>query len=319
MGAYYGSSLLVTQQYLLVGAPMYNMKAYEEGCVFIYRNDRDDLLLWQTICGQQKGGRFGTAITSFGRIDNYVKPIGVAISAPYADDNAGIVYIYVEHRSGFKELQQISGKTISSDVIGFGISLSNSLDIDQNGYNDFAVGSLASTELVVLRSRKVLDFQATLHSHVDKISTTTKDITVSYCITYLGHFGDRDYVEPTVTLESDARVFIEMPIRPLTLVLRVNQCINFTLTIKPHAFDSPLPLKLKATSTLQECPQCSIAHPKPPPSTLEIPFVTGCGDDNICVPDLQLQAQFDDATELIIGTRDDLPLTVVVSNLGETA
>lgn len=40
MGAYYGSSLLVTQQYLLVGAPMYNMKAYEEGCVFIYRNDR---------------------------------------------------------------------------------------------------------------------------------------------------------------------------------------------------------------------------------------------------------------------------------------
>lgn len=68
-------------------------------------------------------------------INEFYLILGVAISAPYADDNAGIVYIYVEHRSGFKELQQISGKTISSDVIGFGISLSNSLDIDQNGYN----------------------------------------------------------------------------------------------------------------------------------------------------------------------------------------
>ncbi|GJQ80821.1 hypothetical protein Trydic_g9408 [Trypoxylus dichotomus] len=318
ISSYYGSSLLATKNHLFVGAPMYNVKTYEEGCVFVYRNYADDLVFWEKICGHHRGGRFGTAMSNIGVLDG-ISNIGIAISAPYADNGGGIIYIYVQNDNGFKEIQQIAGKSVTHNIAGFGIDLSNGLDIDQNAYNDFAVGSLVSDVLVVLRSRKVLHFNAYVNSYVDKIRTNSKNLTIGYCYVYTGRKGANDTLTATVQVESDGRVVITNSKTSLQSKIGDTSCQNFLLTLKPHAFDSPSPLKLKFTNKLAECPECPVVYPKKPAITHEIPFVTGCGDENVCVPDLRLQATFQNITELVIGSRDSVSLTVLVSNLGETA
>ncbi|KRT86247.1 hypothetical protein AMK59_1980, partial [Oryctes borbonicus] len=50
-----------------------------------------------------------------------------------------------------------------------------------------------------------------------------------------------------------------------------------------------------------------------------MPFVTGCGDEDNCLPNITLQAKFENISELVIGSRDAVSLNVSVSNLGETA
>ena len=49
-----------------------------------------------------------------------------------------------------------------------------------------------------------------------------------------------------------------------------------------------------------------------------IPLAIGCGEDDICHPKLSLDASFD-GSYLILGERDSVNLTVVLSNAGESA
>lgn len=62
-----------------------------------------------------------------------------------------------------------------------------------------------------------------------------------------------------------------------------------------------------------------MVYPKNTVITHEIPFVTGCGEDNICTPILNLESHFVNISTLILGSRRTVALTVSVSNNGETA
>lgn len=59
----------------------------------------------------------------------------MAVSAPYEEDS-GVVYIFQGSKKGLitVESQRIVGKEVSSELRGFGLSISRSLDIDGNKY-----------------------------------------------------------------------------------------------------------------------------------------------------------------------------------------
>lgn len=59
------------------------------------------------------------------------------LSAPYARDGSGVVYIYHGASTGILKdhAQEIEGKSLDTWVKGFGYSLSSGKDIDLNGYN----------------------------------------------------------------------------------------------------------------------------------------------------------------------------------------
>ena len=55
--------------------------------------------------------------------------------------------------------QILKASQINAKLRGFGISFSRSLDVDNNGYPDFAVGAHKSNQAVLLRSQPIVKYQ----------------------------------------------------------------------------------------------------------------------------------------------------------------
>ncbi|TMS06526.1 Integrin alpha-4 [Larimichthys crocea] len=172
MGSYFGSSVCAVDlnndglSDLLVGAPMATGVTREEGRVYVYINQGQAELLeaqFELTGSDAYAARFGETIANLGDLDDDGYP-DVAIGAPQEDDLKGAVYIYNGRKEGISPTpsQRITGSTLGRDLRMFGQSLSSSIDIDDNGYQDVAVGAFLSDSAVVLRSRPVIQVKASL-------------------------------------------------------------------------------------------------------------------------------------------------------------
>ena len=61
----------------------------------------------------------------------------IVIGAPYEDDGRGAVYIYNGYSYGLwpKYSLQILGRNVDESLLGFGASLSNSMDMNRDNIN----------------------------------------------------------------------------------------------------------------------------------------------------------------------------------------
>ncbi|KAF3843307.1 hypothetical protein F7725_002156, partial [Dissostichus mawsoni] len=164
LGSYFGSSLLAVDlnadglSDLLVGAPMATGAKLMEAEFQLSGSDA-------------YAARFGETIADLGDIDDDGYP-DVAVGAPQEDDLRGAVYIYNGRKDGISPTpsQRITGSTLGRDLRMFGQSLNSGIDIDDNGYNDVAVGAFLSDSAVILRTRPVIQVKAslTLPEHIDQ-------------------------------------------------------------------------------------------------------------------------------------------------------
>lgn len=172
LGSYFGSSLCVVDlnadglSDLLVGAPMATGVTREEGRVHVYINQgQADLqeMEFQLTGSDAYAARFGETIADLGDLDDDGYP-DVAVGAPQEDDLKGAVYIYNGRKDGISPTpsQRITGSSLGRDLRMFGQSLSSGIDIDDNGYQDVAVGAFLSDSAVVLRTRPVIQVKASL-------------------------------------------------------------------------------------------------------------------------------------------------------------
>ncbi|KAJ0070616.1 hypothetical protein NL108_016900, partial [Boleophthalmus pectinirostris] len=173
LGSYFGASLCALDlnadglSDLLVGAPMATGASREEGRVHVYLN-RGQAELQEAefvLSGSDAyAARFGEAIADLGDLDDDGFP-DVAIGAPHEDELRGAVYIYNGREDGISPTpsQRISGASLGRDLFMFGQSLSSGVDMDDNGYQDVAVGAFLSDSAVVLRSRPVVRVEASVH------------------------------------------------------------------------------------------------------------------------------------------------------------
>uniref|UniRef100_A0A8C6T589 Integrin alpha 4 n=1 Tax=Neogobius melanostomus TaxID=47308 RepID=A0A8C6T589_9GOBI len=122
--------------------------------------------------------RFGEAIADLGDLDDDGYP-DVAVGAPHEDELRGAVYLYNGRQDGISPTpsQRITGATVGRELFMFGQSLSSGVDIDDNGYQDIAVGAFLSDSAVVLRSRPVVRVQASVHlpQHIDQQAAPCSD------------------------------------------------------------------------------------------------------------------------------------------------
>ncbi|XP_041857597.1 integrin alpha-4 isoform X2 [Melanotaenia boesemani] len=172
LGSYFGSSVCVVDlnadglSDLLVGAPMATGTIREEGSVHVYINQGQAKLVeteFQLRGSNAYAARFGETIADLGDLDDDGYP-DVAIGAPQEDDLKGAVYIYNGRKEGISPTpsQRITGSSLGRDLLMFGQSLSSGTDIDDNGYQDVAVGAFLSDSAVVLRTRPVIQAKAFL-------------------------------------------------------------------------------------------------------------------------------------------------------------
>ncbi|KAK4884517.1 hypothetical protein RN001_000788 [Aquatica leii] len=340
---------------LIVGAPFYTSGKYNEGRVFLFmgsaKGSFETPLQNGFIEGKAMGGQFGSCLMFLGDIhqDGYAD---VAIGAPYENENSGVVYIYRGSAYGLtsEPSQRIVGKDFDPNIKGFGISISKPTDIDMNRYTDLAIGAYLSGHTVLLRSKPVVTLQQSVILLTPRLEHNAKSFDIKACFWYTGF-----YLPPSILVRRKV-VVDELLLRAFlsnttsgvdVLLLNYNNimCENITLLITNDLTNRYDPITVtvsqelimnkterqifyvgkRSTNQLDKfCKSCPILNPirSLREQKLELTFVLGCGDDNICRTKLDLQAQFlniSDNNRYVLGSMDYLKLEVTITNNGDKA
>ncbi|KAM9849647.1 integrin alpha-6-like [Aulostomus maculatus] len=286
---------------LAVGAPQFFLPdRLLGGAVYIYINNKGRN--WDKIDPIQllgkKDSMFGHAVEYIGDI-NQDGNGDIAVGAPY--DGSGQVYLFCGSSDGIhREHAQVISPG-SKAVTLFGYSLSGNLDIDDNQYPDLAVGTL-SDSVFVYRARPVVSVSTDLKITPNKIDVPEDGCDKSKC------------------------------------VFAVQVC--FTYTAHPASFNPKLMLSLLNSSepsrTSGGLPDISpvLDLYKQKRTVSEIVLIhKGCGSDNICQSNLQLQYMFcsrktqnghdvfksmrrEDGIAVITPSYEDIALEITVTNSG---
>ncbi|XP_069392990.1 integrin alpha-8 [Paralichthys olivaceus] len=308
------------------------------------------------LTGTHTFGRFGTALAPLGDInqDGYND---VAVGCPFGgEERGGRVLIFNGNRDVFTRGLMLSQElraawTPSGSLSGFGFTVRGGQDLDSNQYPDLIVGAFGAGEVSVYRSRAVVSVEAAMtltprilnpddrQCHLPQTDIMVTCLKVNVCAAVSG-VGIPSSVDLRAELQLDwlkgsrggvKRVlFLDTQQPQHTGILRLGQsrpraCLSYTIYLKEEDEfrDKLTPISLALNYSLA-----------PPPRDQNLPPVLNhysstflqehayilldCGDDNICIPDLQLSASID-RSELVIGDDNLVMLTITAANRGEGA
>ncbi|KAG7224827.1 hypothetical protein INR49_013541 [Caranx melampygus] len=347
---------------LAVGAPQFFVKnGTVGGAVYIYINNKGKN--WEDVVPTQllghTGSMFGLAVENIGDInqDGYGD---IAVGAPYHGD--GRVYIYCGSSNGIhKNPAQVL--TSGSDKVKlFGYSLSGNLDVDDNQYPDLAVGSL-SDSVFVYRARPVVSISSSLQVTPNEIDITKEQcdkktcvFAAQACFSYTAHpalFNSKLMVNYTFEADTERRKarlpprinFRGSPRGKLELSGQGRKiCTDTELRLlrniidKLHSIPISVSVSLWGSSPTSEAsagqpsitPVLNLYQNKTTNSKI-ILINKGCGSDNICQSNLELQHKFcsrntyknqdvytslarEDGVAVITPSNEDIALEITVTN-----
>lgn len=306
---------------LAVGAPQYFVKdGAVGGAVYLYINNKGKN--WEEIVPIQLRGRkdsmFGLAVENIGDInqDGYGD---IAMGAPY--DGSGRVYLYYGSSDGtHKEPAQILSSP-SEGVKLFGYSLTGNLDVDDNQYPDLAVGSL-SDSVFVFRARPVVSVSTSLKITPNEIDITKEqcDERTCYfsgqaCFTYNAHpasfnpklifnytfeaDSQRKNSQRRVDFLGSSQGKLELPEKGTKICTDIKLRLLRDLKDRLHRIPVSVSVSLWSSSQTSSSstdltnitPVLNLYQQKDRDAEI-ILINKGCGSDNICQSNLQLQYKF---------------------------
>ncbi|XP_008293636.1 integrin alpha-6-like [Stegastes partitus] len=343
---------------LAVGAPQYYVKdGVVGGAVYLYINNEGknwDKIVPIKLVGQ-KDSMFGLAVENIGDVDQDGYE-DIAVGAPY--DGSGRVFLYYgsSGRISTKPAQVLSSKTANL----FGYSLSGKLDVDDNQYPDLAVGSL-SDSVFVFRARPVVSVSVSFKITPNQIDFTKEECHVrtcyfsgKVCFSYTAHrasFNSKlmlnyKFEADSMSTKSSPRVRflgssqgeLELPGQGRKTCedtkLRLLRDIKDKLHSIPVSVSVSLRSSSQTTRTSVELPSLTpvlnLHQQKTTVSEIKL-INTGCGSDNICQSNLQLQYRFcskktlngqdvfeslasQDGVAVITPSDEDIALEITVTN-----
>lgn len=356
VAAYFGYAVAVTDidkdgfDDLLVGAPVFlerrtGGKLQEVGQVYVFLQKETRIFGrdYQTLSGNYIYGQFGASIAPLGDLDldGYND---VAIGSPYGGKSGGgCVYIYNGERSGLStQPSQILDNPLSTPS-KFGFTLRGGNDIDDNGYPDLIVGAFGADTVYVYRAQPVVALHTSIIFSPDTLNPAEKpcklgsrNVTcfeIAICVQTSGRSLPKTLnFLADVQLDSQKNrvlrrtLFIDSSASSKTLSITVKDrarvcsnvtaylrdesefkdklspiivSVNFSLAVEPTSVLSPI---IQGNAFLQE----------------QIPILLDCGDDNICIPDLHLKANWNEEP-LVIGVDNLAQINFHARNLGEGA
>ncbi|KAM8825876.1 integrin alpha-8 isoform 1-T1 [Synchiropus picturatus] len=308
------------------------------------------------LTGTYTFGRFGTAVAPLGDI-NHDGYNDVAVGCPFAgEDGGGRVLIFNGNRDitsrGLTLSQELRGAaTPSSSLPGFGFTLRGGQDLDRNQYPDLIVGSFGAAQVSVYRTQAVVSVEAEIiltprilnpedrqcllpHSDV-RVSCLKMDVCAAVsgvAIPALADLRADLHLDWSKGIRGGIRrvLFLESQQPQHTGILRLGQsrprgCLSYKIYLRE---EDEFRDKLTPISVVLNYSLATPTEGQTLPPVLNYFSSTflqehayillNCGDDNICIPDLQLSASMD-RSELVIGDDNLLMLTVSAVNRGEGA
>ncbi|KAG8505009.1 Integrin alpha-IIb [Galemys pyrenaicus] len=339
---------------LLVGAPLYmesraDRKLAEVGRVYLFLQHRGPHALGPPsllLTGTQLYGRFGSAIAPLGDLnrDGYND---VAVAAPYGGPSGGgQVLVFLGQSEGLNSRpSQVLDSPFPSGS-GFGFSLRGATDIDDNGYPDLLVGAYGASKVAVYRAQPVVMVTVQLLVQ-DSLNPAVKNCVLSQTKTPVSCFNIQMCVGATghnipqkLRLNAELQLDRQKPRQGRRVLLLNSQQAGTTLHLDLGGRHSPIchsataflrdeadfrdklsPIMLSFNVSLQPekdgiAPDLVLYGDTHVQEQTRI--ILDCGEDDLCVPQLELNASVTDSP-LLIGADNVLELRMEAANEGEGA
>ncbi|XP_027449058.1 integrin alpha-5 [Zalophus californianus] len=304
-----------------------------------------------TLTGHDEFGRFGSSLTPLGDLDQDGYN-DVAIGAPFGGETQqGVVFIFPGGPGGLgsKPSQVLLPLWAAGHTPDFfGSALRGGRDLDGNGYPDLIVGSFGVDKAVVYRGRPIVSTSASLTIFPAMFNPEERScslegnpvacINLSFCLNASGKHVP-DSIGFTVELQLDWQKQKGGVRRALFLASR-QATLTQTLLIQNGAREDCREMKIYLRNESEFRDKLSPIHialnfsldPQSPvdshglrpvlhyqsKSRIEdkAQILLDCGEDNICVPDLQLEV-FGEQNHVYLGDKNSLNLTFHAQNVGE--
>ncbi|XP_076260322.1 integrin alpha-4-like isoform X2 [Rhynchophorus ferrugineus] len=258
MGEYFGYSLAAGDldrdglDDLLVGAPyrQNDRDGFDHGSVYIFTKSNLVMESAIRVDGTSSGGLFGATIMFLGDLDKD-GTCEVAISAPH-ENRSGVVYIYSYDKVARSMImtQRIAASFIHSDLRGFGMSFSKPRDIDENSFDDIAIGAPISGHVVLLRSKPMVAINKRLEAPMF-INTSLQEFPVKACFSYSDYTGPTLNIVRKLLLDEELRRFSlsnsSLETRTISMVIRREYCESLQVVKSKRSkmnFKDPIPITL---------------------------------------------------------------------------
>uniref|UniRef100_A0A8D1GLR4 Integrin alpha-5 n=1 Tax=Sus scrofa TaxID=9823 RepID=A0A8D1GLR4_PIG len=298
MASYFGYAVAATDingdglDDLLVGAPLLmertaDGRPQEVGRVYIYLQSPAGMepAPARTLTGHDEFGRFGSSLTPLGDLDQDGYN-DVAIGATFGGENRqGAVFIFPGGPEGLASkpsqvLQPLWAAGHTPDFLGS--ALRGGRDLDGNGYPDLIVGSFGVDKAVVYRGRPIVSASASLSIFPAMFNPEERSCNLEDCR------------EMKIYLRNESE--FRDKLSPIHIAL--NFSLDPQAPVDSHGLRPVLHYQSK--SRIEDKAQ----------------ILLDCGEDNICVPDLQLEV-FGDQNHVYLGDKNSLNLTFHAQNVGE--
>ncbi|XP_004772590.1 integrin alpha-IIb isoform X2 [Mustela putorius furo] len=339
---------------LLVGAPLYmesrtDHKLAEVGRVYLFLQPRGHHVLGTPsllLTGTQLYGRFGSAIAPLGDLDRDGYN-DVAVAAPYGGPSGrGQVLVFLGGSEGLSSRpSQILDSPFPAGS-GFGFSLRGATDIDDNGFPDLLVGAYGANKVAVYRAQPVvmasvqLLVQDSLNPAVKNcvLPQTQKRVTcfnIQMCVGATGH-----NIPQQLPINAELQLDRQKPRQGRRVLLLNSLLVDTMLRLDLGGRQSPIchttmaflrdeadfrdklsPIMLSFNVSLQPrkdgVAPAVVLHGDTHVQE-QTRIILDCGEDDVCVPQLQLSASVM-GSPLLIGANNVLELRMIAANEGEGA
>ncbi|XP_065335282.1 integrin alpha-4-like [Cloeon dipterum] len=328
---------------LIVGAPFFTTNGGQnEGRVVIFSKNKANLLTQKyELKGTTAKGLFGTTVAFLGDLDKD-RYGDFAVAAPF--EGGGVIYLFFASAAGVSFGKKIVGTNYEPSISRFGFSISRGVDVDQNGFLDFAVGAYKSRHVVLFRTRPVVNLHHEFKLVEDFLTYNSTNFTLSSCVRYNGTRAPKS-LDFGLKLEllgtSVRRIFyktVESSVRlienNITLERNNTSCTNFQFRFRENMTDYETPFKVTiqyllphndAKSNVKDkVTTLSPVLAKPSLREVDVTFASMCSKDS-CIADLRLDMRFylantgAEITRYVIGSDVSLLVRVTLTNLGMPA
>ncbi|XP_051792965.1 integrin alpha-11a [Acanthochromis polyacanthus] len=323
IGSYYGSEIApvdidgdgITDN-LLVAAPMFFNAGLEKGKVYIYRVTELNRFVLEGVLEIHNGGqnaRFGSSLAPVPDLngDGFND---LVVGAPLEDDHKGAIYVFFSQHNRIlrKYKQRIAAADLAPGLQYFGRSIHGTMDMNDDGLVDLAVGSLGAA--VLLWSQSVVRIYATVRFEPSKINIFVKDCQRAgkdvTCMSAIVCFNitARTAIPPTQEIGIKYNVsIVERRFNPRAVLDNPSKLQPQNLTLLPgeetceHIYfhvmettDYARPIVFAVQVGLQDPDNEPVLDESwPTVVRTELPFWNGCDEDDRCIPDLALQSMTD--------------------------